>query len=201
MIAYLSGILKSKSADAAVVDVQGVGYESAITKRHAETLPDLGQPVELLIHTHVAEGVFALYGFSDSRERELFRRLISVSGIGPRMALQILSGLTPDALVNAIVGENLAVLTAISGVGKKTAERLVLELKDKVIKMGGSLDVSARQSSQSLSGGVSGEVISGLINLGYPKIVAERAVTSLPIVSGAALEDIMKQALTVLARV
>jgi Holliday junction DNA helicase RuvA len=200
MIAYLSGVLKSKAAEGVVVDVQGVGYEVFVTKRHLESLPDTGAAVEFLIHTHVSETAFVLYGFAESQEKELFRRLISVSGIGPKMGLQILAGLTPDQLIQAIVGENLAALTAISGVGKKTAERMVVELKDKVLQLSGPMALPFKKNGHDRPNSISGEVISGLVNLGYPRVIAERAVLSLGVEAGAGLEDIMKRALTVLAR-
>jgi Holliday junction DNA helicase RuvA len=131
MIGSLSGRLASKDIDEVLVDVQGVGYRVSIPLSTYEHLPGEGEEVRLLTHLHVREDELALYGFASDRERRLFEILIGVSGIGPRLALHVLSRLTPERFVGAITRGDLTTLTGISGVGKKTAERMVLELKDR----------------------------------------------------------------------
>src|SRR5688572_3829107 len=132
MIAYLNGKLLSKSINLAIVDVGGVGYEVHIPLTTYYELGETGSPVVLQIYTHVREDALQLFGFNTPLEKELFLRLISVSGVGPKLALGLLSNLSANELVQAILSSNLVQLTAISGVGKKTAERLVLELRDKL---------------------------------------------------------------------
>jgi Holliday junction DNA helicase RuvA len=132
VIAGLSGTLKEKSVTSSVVDVAGVGYLVAHSLHTFEELPAVGQPIELLTHLHVREDALQLYGFSTARERRLFELLLGISGVGPRVALAVLSGIVPDALVRAVAEENLAALTCVPGVGRKTAERILIELRDKV---------------------------------------------------------------------
>lgn len=132
MIARLTGTLAEKSVTGSTVDVAGVGYAVAHSLHTFEDLPALGERVELLTHLHVREDVLQLYGFSSALERRMFELLLSVSGVGPKVALAVLSGLTPDSLARAIREENLGALTRITGVGRKTAERIVIELRDRV---------------------------------------------------------------------
>src|SRR3989338_3612933 len=135
MIASLKGILSYKNNDGLIIDVHGVGYDVHVSQVTLRNLPEVGEDVEFLVHTHVAEGVLALYGFLDQVERQLFKKLMSVSGIGPKLALAILSGFPAHEIIEAIVCGNSGKLTSISGVGKKTGERLVMELKDKLTEL------------------------------------------------------------------
>src|SRR6267142_4331333 len=132
MIAHLSGTLLSKQATSVILDVAGVGYEVTIPLSTFYDLEDLGSPVQLRIYTHVREDALQLFGFKTARERELFMRLISVSGIGPKLGITLLSGMSADEMIASIRTNNLARLTLIPGVGRKTAERLVVELRDKI---------------------------------------------------------------------
>src|SRR5207302_7364060 len=147
MIAHLRGKLISKHPNQAVVEAAGVGYEVNISIPTFSGLPGLGSEVSLFVHTHVREDALALYGFLRSEEKQLFEKLISVSGIGPKLAITILSGMAADAMVAAIKGNNLAALTRIPGIGKKTAERMVLELRDKLDSFGATEPVAASKES------------------------------------------------------
>ncbi len=172
MIAHLKGALTEKAAGRVVVDVSGVGYEVLIPYSTYYELGEVGDTVSLHIYTHVKEDAFSLYGFSTNKEKRLFTQLIQISGIGPKLGVAILSGLPVSEFVEAVTGENVVKLNEIPGVGKKTAERLVLEMKDKVVEW-------FPQFEEDQAGGVSGslhvDVVSALVNLGYPKNTAERA--------------------------
>lgn len=169
MIAHLRGRLLSKTPQAAVVEASGVGYEVAISIPTFTALPAEGNEVSLLIHTHVREDALALFGFMSKTEKRLFEKLLGISGIGPKLALTVLSGLPPERLVAAIHSQDHATLTRIPGVGKKTAERIVLELKDK-------LDELAPTTFAGIATPVSEDVLSALVNLGYPRAVAQKGV-------------------------
>lgn len=169
MIAHLRGRLLSKTPQTAVVEAAGVGYEVAISIPTFTALPAEGNEVSLLIHTHVREDALALFGFMSKTEKRLFEKLLGISGIGPKLALTVLSGLPPERLVAAIHSQDHATLTRIPGVGKKTAERIVLELKDK-------LDELAPTTIPGIATPVSEDVLSALVNLGYPRAVAQKGV-------------------------
>ena len=177
MIAYLRGTVLDKSADAVVVDVHGVGYRVAVSNTTMATLPAIGAPTQLRIHTHVREDALALFGFATQEEEELFHHLTAVSGVGPRLGLNILSGMAPSELAHAIAHNELARLTKISGVGKKTAERLVVELADKLksstllLKHVGPAPISRSRTGAD-------ELVSALVNLGYRPVEAERAASA-----------------------
>lgn len=171
MIAYLRGQLLEKGVEDVVIDVHGVGYLATVSRNTLSDLPAEGGNVTLRIHTHVREDALHLFGFSTAAEQELFGHLTSVSGIGPRLAVNILSGMAPNEIATSIVNGEIARLTKISGVGKKTAERLVVELKDK-LKVSGSVIAKPRQPS-----GRRDELVSALVNLQYRPIDAERAAT------------------------
>jgi Holliday junction DNA helicase RuvA len=174
MIAYLSGKLLIKQPNHLIVDVNGVGYEVTIPLSTFYETGDIGSPVQLQVHTHVREDTIALFGFKSVREKSLFEHLISVSGIGPKLGITILSGMSFEELIPAIREGNLAKLTSIPGVGKKTAERLVLELRDRLVKFEAfSIAVSTEGTS---SPQAQDDVLSALVNLGYPKNMAERAL-------------------------
>jgi Holliday junction DNA helicase RuvA len=172
MIAQLSGALAYKSPEHLVVDVHGVGYQIFVSLNAFYRLPEPGNPVQLLIHTHVREDALQLYGFLDREEKDLFLLLTGVSGIGPRLALNILSGTPSHELQDALEAGDLVRLVAIPGIGKKTAERLVVELRDKIKLVKGTRGADdGRRAS-----GLETEAVSALINLGYRRSEAERAV-------------------------
>jgi holliday junction DNA helicase RuvA len=173
MIAHLRGRLLAKHPNQAVVETGGVGYDVTITIPTFSDLPGVGSEVALHIHTHVREDQIALYGFLRPAEKKLFERLITVSGIGPKLAITILSGMPADEMVGAIRGNDIARLTRIPGIGKKTAERMVLELRDKLTPPGAELPAAAAMTA------IEEDVLSALVNLGYQRPAAERALASL----------------------
>jgi Holliday junction DNA helicase RuvA len=172
MIGQLRGKLADKRPNQVLVDVGGVGYVVLVPLSSFAALGELHTEVTLLVHTHVREDALALYGFVSSREKHLFELLISASGVGPSLALKILSGMSVDELVPAIRGNNLAGLTKIPGVGRKTAERIVLELKDKLE----TVVIAVEKPAPSTPAGVEDDVVSALTNLGYEVRIAEKAV-------------------------
>ena len=173
MIAHLRGLLLSKSPNAVVVDCNGVGYELAISVSTFTELGAEGSVVKLHVHTHVREDALALFGFAELTEKRLFEKLLTISGIGPKLAITVLSGISAERLVGAIRSGDHATLTKIPGIGKKTAERVVLELKDKLDDMVGSVPETGAKPSL---GAVADDVLSALVNLGYPRPVAQKAV-------------------------
>ena len=172
MIAQLRGMLEDKRPNQVLVDIGGVGYLVHVPLSTFYALGDLHSNVTLLIHTQVREDAIALYGFLSSREKHLFELLISASGVGPVLALKILSGMSVDDLVPAVRNGDLARLTKIPGVGRKTAERMVVELRDKLAAM--ESPASAQQPAATT--GTAGDVVSALLNLGYDQHAAEQAV-------------------------
>jgi holliday junction DNA helicase RuvA len=178
MIAHLRGTIFSKHPNQVVIEAAGVGYDVVITVPTFSELPDPGREVALHIHTHVREDAIALFGFLRVEEKLLFERLLTVSGIGPKMAVAILSGMPVDAMVGAILGGDVARLTRIPGIGKKTAERMVLELRDK-LKEWGAAPAPAMAP-------VEEDVLSALLNLGYQRAAAERALAAAAKNGGAA---------------
>jgi Holliday junction DNA helicase RuvA len=170
MIAHLRGKLLSKTPQTAVVEAGGVGYEVTISIPTFTALPAEGNEVSLLVHTHVREDALALFGFTTATEKRLFEKLLSISGIGPKLAITVLSGLPPERLIAAIHGQDHATLTRIPGVGKKTAERIVLELKDKL------QGLAPAAGGTSAATPVSEDVLSALVNLGYPRAAAQKGV-------------------------
>jgi holliday junction DNA helicase RuvA len=171
MIAHLRGKLLAKHPNQAVVETGGVGYDVTISVPTFSDLPALGTEVALHIHTHVREDLIALYGFLRPSEKLLFEKLITVSGIGPKLAITILSGMAADEMVRAIRGNDITRLTRIPGIGKKTAERMVLELRDKLPEPG----PSAAPATPPMSG-TEEDVLSALVNLGYQRPAAEKAL-------------------------
>jgi Holliday junction DNA helicase RuvA len=171
MIAHLRGKLLAKHPNQAIVETGGVGYDVAISVPTFSDLPGVGTEVALHIHTHVREDALALYGFLLASEKTLFEKLITVSGIGPKLAITILSGMAADEMVGAIRGNDVARLTRIPGIGKKTAERMVLELRDKLpIAQAGPAAPAPALSA------VEEDVLSALVNLGYQRASAEKAL-------------------------
>lgn len=170
MIAHLRGKLLAKHPNQAIVETAGVGYDVAITVPTFSGLPIVGSEVALHIHTHVREDQIALYGFLHPAEKGLFEKLLTVSGIGPRLAITILSGMAADEMTGAIRGNDVAKLTRIPGIGKKTAERMVLELRDKLPK--GDVNAAVITTVSPLEE----DVLSALVNLGYQRPMAEKAL-------------------------
>jgi Holliday junction DNA helicase RuvA len=193
MIALLRGVLVEKSPNQAVVDVSGVGYDVTIPVSTFTALPDTGAEVRLRIYTHVREDALALFGFASAEERQVFEKLIGVSGIGPKLAVTVLSGLAAPDLIRAIRNGEIERLVRIPGVGKKTAERMVLELKDKlvapVVSEGGPADEPALSD-------VDRDVLSALLNLGCARPVAEAAIRKARAAGGASgFETLFRRAL------
>jgi Holliday junction DNA helicase RuvA len=197
VIAHLRGRLFDKQPNRIIVDVNGVGYDISVPLSTYYGLGDAGIEVSLRIHTHVREDALSLYGFATGLEQELFERLIGVSGIGPKLALAVLSGIEPGDLIRAIERSDVARLTAIPGVGKKTAERIVLELKDRLPKSHVTLPSTADAPPAVLRD----DLLSALINLGYHRPLAEKAVdAALKQLPGSDFERTLKQSLRELAR-
>lgn len=177
MISFLRGSLLEKTPSAVIVDVGGVGYELAISVPTFTHLPDPGADVKLRVHTHVREDAILLYGFLTSDEKALFEKLISVSGIGPKLAMAVLSGLPSGDLVTAIRAGQTDRLVKIPGVGKKTAERIVLELKDKLDGIGGAVSAPTSGAAKLTAlSDIEMDVVSALVNFGSSRAVAEGAV-------------------------
>jgi Holliday junction DNA helicase RuvA len=176
MIALLRGVLAEKHPNQAVVDVNGVGYDVTIPVSTYAHLPEAGSEVRLRIHTHVREDALALYGFLTQDEKALFEKLISVSGIGPKMAMAVLSGIPAADLIGSIRRSEVDRLVRIPGVGKKTAERMVLELRDKMPAPSGEEPASAMGAPSTALTAVEQDVLSALLNLGCARPAAEAAV-------------------------
>ncbi len=174
MITYVSGTLAQKSPTEAVVDVQGLGYEVLIPTSSYEKLPAVGKPAKLLTHHHVREDAVTLFGFATDAERTLFRTLVSVSGVGPKLALAALSAMTPDALRDHILEGDASVLTRIPGVGKKTAERLVVELRDRLANMDGFEGATTVGGDGTAS--VRADARAALESLGFGRAEAEKRI-------------------------
>src|ERR1051325_10949113 len=186
MIAHLRGKLISKHPNQAIVEAGGVGYDVNISVPTFSELPALNAEVSFFIHTHVREDALALFGFLRAQEKQLFEKLLSVSGIGPKLAITILSGMPADAMV--------AAFTRIPGIGKKTAERMVLELRDKLETFGVPAETAAAMSP------VEEDVISALVNLGYQRPMAEKALAQLGNLSGESFDALFRKALAALAK-
>ena len=174
MIASLAGCLTQRAVDRVVVEVGGVGYLLHVSLQTLSRLPEVGQPVSLLCHTHVREDALSLFGFADEREKTAFELLKAVSGVGPKLALTILSGLPVEQLRDALVSADHRRLQAIPGIGKKSAERLVVELKDRFAALAAKADEA--QASAGRSAGGLGDLADALVGLGYKRPLAERAL-------------------------
>ncbi|MGE5204728.1 MAG: Holliday junction branch migration protein RuvA [Chlamydiota bacterium] len=193
MIAHLRGRLIAKHPNQAIVEAAGVGYDVSISVPTFSELPALGTEVAFHVHTHVREDSIALFGFLRPAEKQLFERLISVSGIGPKLAITILSGMPADEMVGAIRGNDVARLTRIPGIGKKTAERMVLELRDKLQDFGAP-PVAAPASP------IEEDVLSALVNLGYQRPAAERALAKVGNGNRQSFETLFREALAALSK-
>ena len=190
MIAHLRGTLLEKIPSRVMVDVGGVGYDVQIPLSTFYVVGDPGGGISLRIHTHVREDVIALYGFATALEHDLFERLIAISGVGPKLALAVLSGIEPAELIRAIRTQDVARLTAIPGIGKKTAERISLELKDRLPAAAPSAPGDQLR----------GDVLSALLNLGYQRPAAEKAIERATKDGEAGFEETLKATLRLLMR-
>lgn len=205
MIAHLQGTLLLKQATSVIVDVGGVGYEVTIPISTFYDLADIGAPVQLRIYTHVREDTLQLFGFRTARERELFLKIISVSGIGPKLGITLMS-VSADELIAAIRTNNLARLTLIPGIGRKTAERLVIELREKVATLSSAqleeeMSEVAAGTGEPTQDTVRADVLSALLNLGYQKSAAEKAIDSaLTETEDVTVESVLRSVLRKLAR-
>jgi Holliday junction DNA helicase RuvA len=174
MIAHLRGRLLTKSPNQAILECAGVGYDVTISVATFSALPSEGVEATLHIHTHVREDQIALFGFSETQEKRLFEKLLTISGIGPKLAITVLSGISADRLVIAIRSADHATLTRIPGIGKKTAERVVLELKDKLDDLAVSIPTTTGGGPH--HGPAGDDALSALVNLGYPRPTAQKAI-------------------------
>ena len=199
MIAYLRGRILDKQPNRIVVDVNGVGYDLSVPLSTFYGLSEVGGEVALRVHTHVREDALSLYGFATRLEQDLFERLIGVSGIGPKVGLAVLSGIEPLDLIHAIERGDLARLTAIPGVGKKTSERIVLELKDRLPRV--ELAAGGAAAPVDAAPLLRDDLLSALINLGYHRPLAEKAVdAAIKRTPEGDFERTLKQALRELAK-
>jgi Holliday junction DNA helicase RuvA len=202
MIAFLSGKLLEKQANSVIVDVGGVGYEVTIPLSTFYELGEPGTDVELRIYTHVREDAIQLFGFKTTRERDLYLKLISVQGIGAKSGVTMLSGMSSDEIVAAIRSNDIGRLTAIPGVGRKTAERLVIELRDKMSELAAAAGAASSFSAEELpSDVVFDDALSALVNLGYQKAAAERALKKV-VQDGTemSVQNLLRRSLQVLAK-
>ena len=194
MIARITGALVEKAPGRLVVDVHGVGYDLHVPLSTFYVIGDEGAAVALRVHTHVREDVISLFGFATALEQDLFERLISISGIGPKLALAVLSGMEPPDLVRAISSQDVARLTSIPGIGRKTAERIGLELKD---RLPSSLQAAADAAKPAApEDQLRADLLSALVNLGYPRPAAEKAIErELKAAPGMRFEDVLRAVL------
>ena len=202
MIAFLSGKLLEKHANTVIVDVGGVGYEVLIPLSTFYELGEAGSDVELRIYTHVREDAIQLFGFKTTHERDLYLKLISVQGIGAKSGITMLSGMNADEIIAAIRSNDLARLIAIPGVGRKTAERLVIELRDKVGELAVAAGAGGRDGSAQLpADAIFEDALSALVNLGYQKAAAERALNKV-VQEGTemSVQKLLRRSLQVLAK-
>jgi Holliday junction DNA helicase RuvA len=200
MIALIRGTLAYKSIDHVIIDVGGVGYRLHIPLSTFYSLPDEGD-VSLFTHTHVREDALLLYGFLSMEEKELFVTLIGISGVGPKLAVNILSNIPAPDLKRAIVSEDIKRLSGLPGIGKKTAERLVLELKDKIGKLENlSEEQGDEQPTGKASDALIDDVLSALVNLGYKEAQARKVLENMELSPGLGMEEVLKGALKILVK-
>ena len=200
MIAHIQGRLHFKSPEQLIIDVDGIGYQVHVPLTTFYELPDVGNTVALHIHTHVREDALQLYGFQAQEEKALFIRLMGVAGIGPRLAVNILSGISPAELRESLQQGDLARLISIPGVGRKTAERIMLEMRDKLPALAADRDIALSVKSAAAEA-VMNDAISALVNLGYKKGVAQRAIDQAQqrLQGEMTLESLLKESLRELA--
>lgn len=197
MIAQLSGTLVFKSPQHLIVDVNGVGYRVLVSLTSFAALPETGNPVTIHTHTHLREDQLVLFGFTSLEEKSVFQKLIAISGVGPKIALTILSGIPARELAEAISLENTSRLQSIPGVGKKTAERIIIELKDKLMK---EFPRAESQAGASQSNRFYDDVLSALMNLGYQRFQAEKAMQRIPWNEVETIQNAIRRTLKELAK-
>ncbi len=199
MIAHLTGKVLSLGGDSLILDVGGVGYEVFLSASNLDKLKHLSNrdAISILIYTAVREDNITLFGFLNAREKQLFLRLISVSGIGPKLAVNILSGIASDDLIDAIHREDLVRLTSVSGIGKKTAERMIVELKDKLLHLVGSPSLSEQKPKRSK---LSEDLLSALLNLGYSRGEIDKMMDRTKVHEKSDLEQALKESLAALSK-
>lgn len=202
MIASLSGKISHKQANTIVIDVGGVGYEVSIPLSTFYEIGEVGSEISLNIFTHVREDALSLFGFKTLLEKDLFLLLTSVSGIGPKSAITALSGMSAEEMIEAIRQNNLPRLNSIPGIGKKTAERIVIELRDKAAKLSlSSATDAASGDSGTAAGSVFEDAVSALVNLGYQRVAAERALSqALKDGTEATVQGLLRRGLQLLAK-
>ncbi len=203
MIAFIEGKLRFKSPEYVIVDVGGVGYQLYVSLNTFYELPEQGKTTSLNVYTHVREDSLELFGFFSMEEKKIFMKLVSINGIGPKLALNILSGITPGELEEAVYRGNVRRLRSVPGVGKKIAERMILELKDK-LAAGKREKAGTRVPMPAEASGIEGDAISALLSLGYKPAEADRAVTlalsNMEKGSDISLQALLKSALKYLAK-
>ncbi|RJR17272.1 MAG: Holliday junction branch migration protein RuvA [Desulfobacteraceae bacterium] len=198
MIGYLSGILLHKTPQGVTVDVNGVGYDVVVPLSTFYNLPDVGGRVRLFIHTHVREDALVLFGFQSPLEKQIFLMLTSVSGIGPRLSINILSGIGPDKLLDAVAKGDSARLQAIPGIGRKIAERIALELREKARRISDAED-DRQTAASKVEGAVRDDALSALVNLGYASKAARNALEkTIARMGDAGLETLIREALRII---
>ena len=200
MIAYLTGQLFRKTTQSVIIEAGGIGYEVFVPLSTFYTLPEKDEKVSLHIYNHVREDALLLFGFQTKLEKDLFLMLISVSGIGPKLSINILSGIGPQELLGAIASGDTVRLRAIPGVGKKTSERIALELKDRACKLLDKEEVVLPPALEGEEKGLVDDALSALLNLGYSLKAAKMAIEKArPLIKGMTLEGLIREALKVLA--
>jgi len=201
MIAFLSGKLLEKQTNSVIIDVAGVGYEVAIPLSTFHEIGDIGSEISLRIYTHVREDAIQLFGFKSVEERDLYLLLISVQGVGAKSGISMLSGMSSDEIIAAIRSNDLVRLKSIPGVGLKTAERLVVELKDKVGKLSFTAASDGHSSGKPAGDSIFDDAISALVNLGYPRNAAEKAIDKAAAgASDTSVQKLIRRALQILAK-
>lgn len=202
MIAWVEGTLREKAPVRVVVDVKGVGYELHVPLSTSAVLPDTGKTVALHVHMVAREDALLLYGFATAYEKEVFGMLLRANRVGPKLAQTILSGMPPERLVAALRDGEVAAMTGIPGVGAKTAERMVVELRERATELGSRVAVAAGASAVDESGELHAQLLSALVNLGYPRSQADRVVALAvdEAGEGASIESLIRVALRSLAR-
>ncbi|MGD1151954.1 MAG: Holliday junction branch migration protein RuvA [Syntrophales bacterium] len=201
MIALINGLLIYKATSSVIVDANGVGYRIFVPLTTFYTLPDTNKPVTLHVYTHVRPDAISLFGFGTGREKDVFELMLSVSGIGPRLAMNILSGISAEELMKAVSHGNLNRLVSIPGVGKKTAERMMLELKDKMVKLSACDVIYKDNGDIMIFDSMKDDALSALINLGYKshraREVVDKIINESP--QSLTLDVLLKKALKILA--
>ncbi len=200
MIAHLSGHIFSKTTQSVIIDANGIGYEVFVPLSTFYTLPDTGEKADLQIYTHVREDALTLFGFKTKLEKDLFLMLISISGIGPKLAVNILSGIGPQDLVDAIARGDAIRLQAIPGVGKKTSERIALELKDRASRLFDRHEIAPPPALEGPDKDLVDDTLSALLNLGYSSKQAKQAIDKArSAAKESTLEGLIREALRILA--